>query len=122
MLSLSCLHMRMPAEITTSPSGLYKLKTDVNNDKSDKTKYLSVLVTLYDKNYNQITTLQTGCSNTMKWAIDWYPKKDTIILKSSDIGIYAYRLNDKKQLDTITITKDIDSIANIIFQKKYSSR
>lgn len=58
----------------------------------------------------------------MKWAVDWYPNKDTIILNSADIGTSAYHLTDKIRLDTITVTKDINAAAEMIFQKKYASR
>jgi hypothetical protein len=117
----SCLYMRKPAEIISSPSGLYKLKIDLNKNKSDKTKYDCILITLYDKDLKEITTLQTGASDYMKWAVDWYPNKDTIILNSADIGTSAYHLTDKKRLDTITVTKDINAAAEMIFQKKYAS-
>lgn len=118
----SCLYMRKPAEIISSPSGLYNLKIDLNKDKTDKAKYDCILLTLYDKDFKEITTLQTGASNNMKWAVDWYPNKDTIIVNSKDIGTYAYRLTDEKHLDTITITNDINSIAETIFKKKYVSQ
>ena len=58
----------------------------------------------------------------MKWAADWYPNKDTIIVISTDIGTFAYHLTDTKLLDTITITNDINSVAETILQKKYTSR
>jgi hypothetical protein len=118
----SCLYMRKPAEIISSPSGLYNLKIDLNKDKTDKTKYDCILLTLYDKDFKEITKLQTGVSNNMKWAADWYPNKDTIIVNSKDIGTCAYHLTDEKHLDTITITSDINSIAENILKKKYANR
>ena len=118
----SCLYMREPAEIISSPSGLYKLKIDLNKGKADKAKYDCVLLTLYDKDFKEITKLQTRASNNIKWAVGWYPNKDTIIVNSKDIGIYAYHLMDTKHLDTITVTNDTNSIAETILQKKYASR
>ena len=118
----SCLYMRKPPDVISSPSKNYILQVDLNKDKDDKTKYDCVLLTLFDSSDNKISTLQTGASNNMKWAVDWYPKKDTIVLYSIDIGNRAYHLTDKNQLDTIAVTRDIDSIAKIIFQKKYASR
>lgn len=75
-----------------------------------------------DNTRQQIVTLQTGASDFQAWAVGWYPGKDTIILNCSDIGTYAYHLINNHQLDTVTVSKDIDSIGNIIFQKKYSNR
>lgn len=120
--SSSCLYMREPAEIISSSSGLYKLKIALNKNKADKAKYDCVLLTLYNKDFKEITKLQTGVSNNMKWAADWYPNKDTIIVISTDIGTFAYHLTDTKLLDTITITNDINSVAETILQKKYTSR
>lgn len=118
----SCLYTRKPPEIISSPSGLYKLKIELNQDKTDKTKYHCVLLTLYDKDFNEITRLQTGVSNTMKWAVGWYPNKDTVIVNSKDIGTKAYHLTDTRRLDTITVTEDINSISENMLQKKYASR
>ena len=118
----SCFYMRKPAEIISSPSGLYKLKIDLNNNKVDKTKYACVLLKLYDKDFKEVTTLQTGASNNMKWAVGWYQNKDTIIVNSKDMGVSAYHLTQQNQLDTIPLTQDINSIADSIFQKKYASR
>lgn len=117
----ACLYMRKPPDLIASPSKRFVLKVDINKDKSDKTKYGCVVLTLYDTSNKEISNLQTGASNYMKWAVDWYPTKDTIILYSSDIGNKAYHLTDKNQLDTILVTKDIDSIAKILFDNKYAN-
>lgn len=114
--------MRKPPDIITSPSKKYILKVDLNPDRNEKRKYDCLVFTLYDTSENDISTFQTGASNYMKWAVDWYPNRDTIILYSGDIGNRAYRLTDKNRLDTITVTKDIDSVAKVIFQKKYGSK
>ncbi|KAA9338211.1 hypothetical protein F0P96_05025 [Hymenobacter busanensis] len=114
--------MRKPAEIISSPSGEYSLKIDLNKDKTARTKYDCILLTLYDKEGKEITKLQTGASNNMKWAVGWYSNKDTIIVNSKDIGTHAYHLTDKKQLDTLTITQDINSIAENLLNKKYAGR
>ncbi len=119
---VSCIYRREPTEVLTSPSGKYNLKIDFNHSNEDKKKYECIILTLLDKNFHQIAVLQTGASHLQKWAIAWYPNKDTIIMNSGDIGIYAYHLRNDNQLDTIRMTKDIDSIANIIFQKKYRNQ
>lgn len=117
----SCLYMRKPPDLIASPSKRFILKVDINENKSDKTKYGCVVLTVYDTSNKEISTFQTGASNYMKWAVSWYPTKDTIVLYSSDIGNRAYHLTDKNQLDTISVTKEIDSIAKLIFDKKYAN-
>ena len=114
--------MRKQPDLIASPSKHFILKVEINSDKSDKTKYGCIVLTLYDTSNKEISTFQTGASNYMKWAVNWHPAKDTIVLYSNDIGNRAYHLTDKNQLDTISVTKEIDSIAKIIFDKKYAKQ
>jgi hypothetical protein len=111
--------MRKPPEILDSPSGFYKLKAEVNDDKSDPGKYKCVLLTLYDSAFHELSTLQTGASNYSKWAVGWHIEKDTVILPSIDIGTYAYRITTNKRLEAIPVTKTIDSLASNILDKRY---
>lgn len=115
-----CSCRRISQEPLPSPSGLFKLKIDLNKDRKDKTKYDCLRFTLYDKNDKKITTLQTDASDYMKWAVGWCPHKDTILLNSRDIGTYAYHLTSDQWLDTIRLTPDLDSIADTIFFRKYA--
>ena len=118
----ACSYVRKPPEVVLSSSKRFILKIDVNRDKTDKAKYGCIVLTLLDTTNKQISTIQTDATDNMKWAVNWYPNKDTIILYSSDIGSRAYHLTDKNRLDTIATTRDIDSIARIIFQKKYENQ
>jgi len=118
---MSCLHMYRPPEFLGSPSRLYKLTATINEDVN-KSKWECVVLTLYDSSYRKINTLQTGASNNMKWAADWYKGRDTIILNSKDIGVYAWRISNKKTLTLISVTNDIEVQANLIFERKYASQ
>ena len=118
----SCVHMKMTAEIINSPSGKYKVEINFNENTSDKTKFNCILLTFYDMDFKEIETRQTGISKFTKWAIAWYPKNDTIILASHDIGTTAYYINKNKQLESIKITKSIDSIAELLIVNKKNRR
>jgi hypothetical protein len=112
--------MRMPADFIASPSGRYKLKVDLNRDKSNKKNYNCVLLAVCDSSYKEMSTFQTGASNTMKWAVGWYPLQDTVILNSKDIGTYAYRVSADGKLMSIPVDKAIESKGEEIFRKKYA--
>lgn len=111
--------MRKPAEFLESPSGLYKLKVDINGDKSDEKKYNCVLLTVCDSTYKYMSSLQTGASNAMRWAVGWYPSKDTVILNSKDIGTYAYRVSSEGKLVSIPVDKVIEGKGEEIFKNRY---
>ncbi len=83
--------------------------------------YHCVLLTLYNNSSKKkIDSVKTGATNDEKWAVGWYPGRDTIILNSSDIGVYAYCLSDdKKTIKEIGTTADIIKEGRIIFDKKY---
>ena len=109
-----------PMQTFVSSTGLYKFSTEINQDKTDPTKYLCVQLNLFNKEGNKLFSLQTKVSDNMKWAIGWYPKCDTIVLNSKDVGVYAWRIGeDKKQLEEITISPEINTIADSIFKNKY---
>jgi hypothetical protein len=111
--------MRKPSEIMVSPSGHYKLKAELNNDRSDPRKYKCVVLTLYDSAFNELSRLQTRASGNSKWAVGWHSENDTVILPSRDIGTNAYRINANKRLEGLQISRDIDAFANKILDEKY---
>lgn len=117
----SCLRTTMPPEFLPSPSGLYKLKVEINKSKADKTKYDCILLTLFDSSGRQMTQIQTGASDNMKWAVAWYPDKDTVIVNSRDIGIYAYKVENPDRLKAVPVDQDISLFADRILQMKYAA-
>jgi hypothetical protein len=119
---ISCNDLNHYNETLVSPSGLYELKIEVNDNKSDKTKYGCLKFSLSDKQNNLLTTLQTEASTFSKWAVAWNSNSDIIILNSHDIGTSAYKINENMVLQKIELTPVIDSIAVAAFNKKYNSK
>lgn len=92
ILFTGCESQQFLEEIEQSPSGKYKIKVTINTDESDKAKYLCLKLHLLDTQNNELTNLQTGASHRMKWVVGWMPNDDIIVLYSSDIGTYAYKI------------------------------
>ena len=121
IIILVCSCRRNDTQEIISPSGNYKLIVEVNQSKADPARYACVKFTLHNGKNELLSTYQTGASDAMKWAVDWYPGKDTIILYSSDIGeSLSWGIDSNNSFKEIQSTKDIDSLSKIIFQKKYN--
>ncbi|MCD4780238.1 MAG: hypothetical protein K8S27_06805 [Candidatus Omnitrophica bacterium] len=69
LYTIGCTLQNVSSKIIPSPSKKYQLKTTINNDKSDKTKYLCIKLYLLDQRGTELSQLQTGASHTMKWAV-----------------------------------------------------
>lgn len=84
-----------PAELTAiaSPDGTMTLTPSVNQSKADQTKYLCVAFDIHDAAGGLLHSVQSGASAIQKWAIAWFDDS-TIVLYSSDIGTYAWKLAD----------------------------
>ncbi|MBX7149711.1 hypothetical protein K1X76_11620 [bacterium] len=109
-------------EILPSPSSQYVLKTDINLNKTDKTKYLCVKLYLLDKNGVELDFIQTGASDTMKWAVGWMGDVDVIVLNSADIGTLAWKVSATNQkLETIVVDEQILQRGRLIRNIKYRS-
>jgi len=105
---LGCGPQKYPIEIVNSPSGKYQIKATINTDESDKAKYLCVKLHLLDAQGKELSQLQSNVSQTMKWAIGWMGKDDIVIFYSSDLGTYAYKIENntlKKMKTTDVIIK-----------------
>ena len=89
-----CSPRRYPIETVVSPSGKYQIKATINTDESDTTKYLCIKLHLLDAQGKELSQLQTGVSHRMKWALGWMNNNDTVVLYSSDIGTYAYEVEN----------------------------
>ena len=115
---IGCEHRKYPIEIITSPSGKYQIKTTINTDESDRTKYLCVKLHLLDTQSKELSQLQSSASHTMKWVIGWMEKNDIIVLDSSDIGTYAYEI-ENNTLKKIGITEVIIKRGEQLKKLKY---
>jgi|SRR5436190_2471838 hypothetical protein len=122
VIILGACTMQVPANFIESPSRRYQLKVDLNRDKSDEKNYNCVALAICDTSYRELSRLQTGASNNMKWAVGWYPVHDTLILNSKDIGVHAYKISENHQLLNIPVGKEIEQQAEIIFTSKYADK
>jgi len=81
-----------------------------------------VMLYLYNNDNHLVDTVQTGASFDQKYVLGWYPGKDTIILNSKDIGIYAWRVSNKGKFESIAATAEIESEANKLFNAMYKGQ
>ncbi len=102
------------------PAKHYILKCDINEDAKDKTKWKCVRFKLYNVKGELLSSLQTGASAYSKWAVAWHPVNDTIILNSRDIGNCAYSIVGGKELRPVKLDKELDSLANVAYNKKHN--
>ena len=105
-----------------SSSGNYQVIVTTNRDKTDETKYLCLQLHLADAGGRELHVLQTGASNTMKWALGWMPEKDVVVLYSSDIGTTAYELTPEGRLRQVNATDQIVVRGKQLNGQKYGER
>lgn len=65
------------------------LVIDLNQSKSDPTKYLCLKFTIQDTNGNVLYQEQTGASVMTRWEMAW-DKDNRVWLNSADIGTYYW--------------------------------
>lgn len=80
-----CGHKTPLTSTIPSPDGTLLLSTDINQDKSDPTQYLCVVVEIRDKAGKVLFHENTHASSTQRWTIEWISNHE-ILLNSSDIG------------------------------------
>jgi hypothetical protein len=114
----SCIHRNTPPQSINSPNKGYTLKVHVNQNKNSN-YYQCVAFALYDKSGNKIAKLQTQAADLGKWALGWLAGKDTIVLKSQDIGTYAWYLDKRNKLQMLPATDTIARAADGLFYAKY---
>lgn len=103
----------------SSPSGKFQIKTSINQDKSDPTRYLCVKIYLLDTKGNELAQLQTGASDRMKWATGWMKEQDIIVLDSSDIGTHAWEIKANNDIKEIKIDNEIIGRGDELKASKY---
>ena len=103
-----------------SPDGNLILIPSVNRAKSDLTKHLCINFKINDGSGSTLHEIQTGASDIQKWAIAWFDDS-TIVLYSSDIGTYAWKLDGDGQISEIPhpIPADLKSFGDRIKSRKY---
>lgn len=104
-----------------SPSGKYYIITTVNRTDKSKDNYTDVVISLYTVEGKLLTNLNTKAADSNKWAIGWDSKEDIIILNSSDIGTYSWRIENGEFIE-IELTESIREQAEEILNTKYKSQ
>lgn len=77
-----------PAAPIWSPKGHFEARTRINPDKSDRTRYLCVIIEIRDASGTLVHGEVTPASDCMRWSLAW-ADDETLRLKSSDVGIYT---------------------------------
>ncbi len=121
-LTLSCFNLRRDevSEFIESPSKKYFIQLSVNSTDRSKENYADVVVKLFDSKQLLLSELNTNAGDFNKWAIDWNTNNDTLIMKSSDIGNYAWKISEGK-FEKIKMNSELNKNAENIFKKKYKN-
>jgi len=95
LITLFCVGCgRSGPRVATSPDGELEVRTEISGDEAGPTMRLCVVL-IFEDSEGREKRIQTGASDTMKWALDWHDS-GTLILYSSDIGTTAYDLDGLK--------------------------
>lgn len=73
-----------------SPNGTLTLTTFINQNRSNPTRYLCVIVDITDSAGRPIHHEITPISDTQRWSIGWVSDSE-VLLKNSDMGDYHIR-------------------------------
>lgn len=120
ILLFGCRSVDQQNEKITSPSKKYYLTTTVNSSDKNKEDYADVVIHLYNTSGELKSSLNTHAGDLSKWAVGWDNINDTVVLFSSDIGTFAWKI-EMDSLKPIDITDKLKQIAIHIKNKKYSS-
>ncbi len=106
---------------TISPSGKYYFISNVNRTDKSKDDYAYVVLSLFSADGQLITKFNTKVGDSNKWAVAWETKSDTIIMNSSDIGIFAWRIDNSEiqELRESEMTESLKKQAEEIIEIKY---
>jgi hypothetical protein len=101
-----------------SPSGKYYLITTVNRTDQSKADYADVIISVYNIDGKLKTKFSSNAGDANSWAIGWDAVNDTVVMFSSDIGIFAWRLENDEPV-SIELTNPIESRAKQLKAEKY---
>lgn len=104
-----------------SQSGKYYFTTTVNRTDKSKDDFAAVIVSLYSVEGELLSVLNTKAADSNKWAIDWDKNEEIIIMKSSDIGTYAWK-TENGEFVNIELTESIREQAEEMLNTKYKSQ
>ena len=106
-----------------SPSRTYTVTPSINTSTKDRTRYLCVAFDVTDNSGATVGHVQTGASDGMRWALGWHDD-GTIVLYSSDIGTYAWKLDANGRLSeaALPISDELRMTGKQLVLQKYQQR
>lgn len=104
-----------------SPSGAYLVRPEISGDEELRPgRRLCVRLRFVDRATRKETVFQTGASDVMKWAIAW-SANETMVLYSSDIGIYAYDIHNGVVTERLA-TEPEEAVGRRAYEKRYGRK
>ena len=104
---------------TGSPSGKYSFSTFINQSDKSSAEYGYVVIDLFDKEGNKISSLNTAISSFKKWAIGWDSSSDIIVMYTREMGTFAWRI-ENAQLISIEVTDEHEKEGEKLRAEKYN--
>ncbi len=121
MVLIGCGRMMNPTERVSSPSGTFVVAAIPNESKADPGKYRCIRIILEHRNGNSLSAVQTGASDGQKWAVEWMPTGEVVVLQSSDIGTQAF-IVQSNALVQIPIMAEIEAQAKKLIDANMENR
>ena len=118
LLLLGCRNRDYKSDKIFSPTGKYFLIAKVNRADKSKDDFADVVIETYSSNNQLRKVFNTNAGDANKWAVGWHTLNDTIILFSSDIGVYSWEIEDN-ELKSVQLTDELKQRANDLKQEKY---
>ena len=89
-----------------SSSGKYYFIPTVNRTDKSKDDFANVVISLYSAEGELLSVLNTKAGDSGKWATNWDKNKEIVIIKSSDIGTYAWKIENGEFIN-VELTESI---------------
>jgi hypothetical protein len=111
---------RLARSALLSPSGAYSVTTELSGDEAGPTRRLCVRLRFTSAAAKREITFQTSASDVQKWAIAWSPG-DSLVLYSSDIGSYAYEIENGIVLERLANDQE-QAVGRQAYEAKYGRK
>jgi len=116
LLLPSCSRREPPLPLI-SPSGNYRLTTEVPGKEAGPTRRYCLRLKVTDLQANREMRLQTGASDFQKWAVAW-STSNTLVLYSSDVGTKAYDIKSDQILERDATNTELD-VGDKAYEKRF---
>lgn len=108
----------MMSEKIASPSKKHSISTIVHKRENSNKNHGEVDIHLFDSTGNLKFIMNTNAGEIGEWAVGWDNTCDTIILTATDIGTYAWRI-EQDSMKLIDLNDKITQEAKELKLKKY---